>query len=164
MPQTEDESITKSQQFGLIYSQSGHFYSVLPDAPHPLPFGQYNLGESHVIDGLIGSMSHFNTYYQLVPSFGVNQYPHPYKANPYYPSPIPQTTFMVPPTPMMGGHIPTPPTNSVQKPLPVPLATPSYKSNSGGNTSTSCNQYMPSPQGKPYYYFLGPPQFVSPPP
>jgi hypothetical protein len=40
MPQTEDEAITKAQKFDLIYSQSGYLYSVLPDAPLPLPFGQ----------------------------------------------------------------------------------------------------------------------------
>jgi len=33
---------------------------VLRDAPQPLPFGQDNLGVSHVVDGVIGSMAQFN--------------------------------------------------------------------------------------------------------
>jgi hypothetical protein len=37
-PQTEEESINKSQQYDLIYAQLGYLYTVLPDAPRPVPF------------------------------------------------------------------------------------------------------------------------------
>lgn len=39
-PQNEDKDITKAQQFDLIYSQSGYLYTLLPDVPLPLLFGQ----------------------------------------------------------------------------------------------------------------------------
>jgi hypothetical protein len=37
-PQSKEEAIRKDQQFDLIYSQSGYLYTVLPDAPRPMPF------------------------------------------------------------------------------------------------------------------------------
>jgi hypothetical protein len=61
-PQSEDESIIKYQYFDLIYAQSGYLYTILPDAPKPIPFGQEKLGLSHAVDGLIGSMTHLNPY------------------------------------------------------------------------------------------------------
>jgi hypothetical protein len=43
-PQSEEESISKAQQFELIYSQLNYLYTVLPDAVRPVPFDQENLG------------------------------------------------------------------------------------------------------------------------
>jgi hypothetical protein len=96
IPQTEDEAITKAQQFDLIYSQLRYLYTMLPNAPLPLPFHQDKPGASHTVGGLIGSMAHFKPYAQPIPTFGANQYPLPYGGVPYYPPPIPQPTFMVP--------------------------------------------------------------------
>jgi hypothetical protein len=41
-PQSEEEAISKAQQFDLIYAQSGYLYTVLPDAPqtHTIRPGQ----------------------------------------------------------------------------------------------------------------------------
>jgi hypothetical protein len=38
-PQSEEEAISKAQQYDLIYAQSGYLYMVLPDLPKPVPFG-----------------------------------------------------------------------------------------------------------------------------
>jgi hypothetical protein len=47
-PQLEEEAIIKAQQFNLIYAQSIYLYTVLPDAPRPIPFGLDKPGISHV--------------------------------------------------------------------------------------------------------------------
>jgi hypothetical protein len=70
--QSEEEAINKSQQFDLIYSQSGYFYTVLLDAPRPIPFGQDKPGMCHAADGLISSMTHHNPYDHPSPTYGEN--------------------------------------------------------------------------------------------
>jgi len=147
-PQIEDKSITKSQQFDLIYSQSGYLYYVLLDSPHHLPFGQDKPGASHVVNGLIGSMAHIHPRAQLVPMFGANQYLPPYGGYPYYPSPPLPPPFMTTSTPIMGTHVPTPLSHYVQIPPQGPPPTTSYNPNNSGGTSTSYNQYGP-PQSNP---------------
>jgi hypothetical protein len=61
-PQSEEEAINKAHQFELIFTQSGYLYTILPDAPRPLPFGQDKIGVSYAEDGLIGSMTHLKPY------------------------------------------------------------------------------------------------------
>ena len=56
-PQSEEEAILKAQQFDLIYTQSVYLYTVIPDAPHPSTSYRDALGASHVVDGIIGSVS-----------------------------------------------------------------------------------------------------------
>ena len=56
-PQSEEEAILKAQQFDLIYAQSGHLYTVIPDAPRPSTSYRNALGGSHAADGIIGSVS-----------------------------------------------------------------------------------------------------------
>jgi hypothetical protein len=46
-PKPEEEAINKAQQYDLIYAQSGYLYTVIPDAPRPVPFGQDKPGMSH---------------------------------------------------------------------------------------------------------------------
>jgi hypothetical protein len=77
-PQSEEEAIKKDQQFDLIYAQSGYLYTVFPDAPRPIPFGQDKPGMSHAADGLIGSMNHLNPYGHPSPTYGAHPYPQPY--------------------------------------------------------------------------------------
>jgi hypothetical protein len=76
-PQSEQEAINKAQQFNIIYAQSGNLYTVLIDAPRPVPFGQNKPGMSHVVDGLIGTTTHHNPYSQPPAMYGAPQYPKP---------------------------------------------------------------------------------------
>jgi hypothetical protein len=57
-PQSEEEAISKAQQYDLIYSQSEYLYTVLPDLPKPVPFDQDKPRMSHSVDGLIGNTMH----------------------------------------------------------------------------------------------------------
>jgi hypothetical protein len=57
-PQSEEEAISKAQQYDLIYAHSGYLYTVLPALPKPVPFGQDKPGMSHSADGLIGATTH----------------------------------------------------------------------------------------------------------
>jgi hypothetical protein len=59
-PQSEEEAISKTQQFELIYAQSGYLYMLLSDAPILVPFDQDKPGMSHSADGLIGNTTHYN--------------------------------------------------------------------------------------------------------
>jgi hypothetical protein len=38
-PQSEEEAISKAQQFDLIYAQSCYLYTLFPYEPGPIPFG-----------------------------------------------------------------------------------------------------------------------------
>jgi hypothetical protein len=86
-PQSKEESISKAQQFYLIYPQSGYLNKIFPDAARPLPFGQDKPGVSHAANELIGSMTHLNPYDHPSPTYGANQYPQPYGGTSYYPPP-----------------------------------------------------------------------------
>jgi hypothetical protein len=74
-PQSEEESISKAQQYGLIFSQSGYLYTVLPDAPRLIPFGQEKPRMSHSVNGLIGNTTHHNPCIQPPPMYGTPQHP-----------------------------------------------------------------------------------------
>ena len=56
-PQSKEDAILKAQQFDLIYAQSGYLYTVIPDAPRPSTSYRDAPRESHVADGIIGSVS-----------------------------------------------------------------------------------------------------------
>jgi hypothetical protein len=99
-PQTEEESIRKAQWYDLIYAQSGYLYTVLPDAPRPVPFSQDKPGMSHSANGLIGTTTHHNLYTQPPPMYGTPQYPSMYGRPPYFPPPPYQQPYpVVPPHP-----------------------------------------------------------------
>jgi hypothetical protein len=99
-PQSEEEAISKAQQYDLIYSQSRYLYTVLPDAPRLVPFGQEKLGRYHLEDVLIGTMTHHNQYIQPPPMYGTPQNPPVYRGPPYYsPSPYQQPYPAIPPHP-----------------------------------------------------------------
>jgi hypothetical protein len=74
-PQSEEEAISKAQQYDLIYAQSGYLYTVLPDLPKPVPFGQDKPGMSHSADELIGATTHHGPQPQPPPMYGTPQYP-----------------------------------------------------------------------------------------
>ena len=42
----------------MIYAQSGYLYTIILDAPHASTSYQDAPGASHVVDGIIGSISH----------------------------------------------------------------------------------------------------------
>jgi hypothetical protein len=86
-PQSKEEAISKAQQFDLIYSQSGYLYTVLPDAPRPVPFGQDKPRMSQATNGLIGTKTHHNLYSQPPPMYGAPRYAQPYGGPYYYPPP-----------------------------------------------------------------------------
>jgi hypothetical protein len=87
-PQSEEEAISKAQQYDLIYAQSGYLYTVLPDLPKPVPFGQDKPGMSHSADGLIGTTMHHSPQPQPPPMYGTPQYPPAYGGTSYYPPPL----------------------------------------------------------------------------
>jgi hypothetical protein len=107
-PQSEEESISKAQQFELIYSQSGYLYTVLPDTPRPMPFGQDKPGMSHSVDGLIGTTTHHNPYPPQPTMYGTPPYLSVYGGNPYYPPPPYQQPYPVSLPPPISGPPPTP--------------------------------------------------------
>ena len=57
-PQSKEEAILKTQQFDLIYAQSGYLYTIIPDAPRAGTSYQDAPGASHAAYGIIGSVSH----------------------------------------------------------------------------------------------------------
>jgi hypothetical protein len=102
-PQSEEEAISKAQQYDLIYSQSGYLYTVLPDLPKPMPFGQDKPGMSHSADRLIGNTTHHNPQPQQPPMYGTPQYPSAYGGTPYYPPPPYQQPYPVALPPPISG-------------------------------------------------------------
>jgi hypothetical protein len=102
-PQYEEEAISKAQQYDLIYAQSGYLYTVILDAPRPVPFGQDKPGMSHVVDRLIGTTTYHNLYIQPPPLYGTPQYPPIYGGSSYYPPPLYQQPYHVALPPPMNG-------------------------------------------------------------
>jgi hypothetical protein len=86
-PQSEEEAISKAQQYDLIYAQSGYLYTILPNLPKPVPFGQDKPGMSHSADELIGTTTHHSPQPQPPPMYGTPQYPLAYGGTSYYPPP-----------------------------------------------------------------------------
>jgi hypothetical protein len=97
-PHSEEEAISKAQQYDLIYAQSGYLYTVLPDLPKPVPFGQDKPGMSHSADGLIGNTTHHGPQPQQPPMYGTPQYPPAYGALLITPVtyPLPKSNFSSP--------------------------------------------------------------------
>jgi hypothetical protein len=152
-PQSEEEAINKAQQFDLIYSQFGYLYTIFPDAPRPLPFGQDKPGVSHTTDGLIGSMTHHNPYIHPSSPYGENRYMQPYGGTSYYPPPTHQQSYHVGPSQMLGEPPLVTMMHLVSQPSTISPPTPAYNPNSGGSTSTSYTPYGSSPQNNPYFPF-----------
>jgi hypothetical protein len=162
-PQSEEEAISKAQQFELIYSQSGYLYTVLPDAPRPMPFGQDKPGMSHSADGLIGTTTHHNSHPQQPPMYGTPQYPPAYGGPPYYPPPPYQQPYPLTFPPPISG----PPSTSTVCPVAQPSSgTPSTSAYTLSTSESAMPSYAPYgslPQIILYFPFPGPPQpIVSP--
>jgi hypothetical protein len=162
-PQSEEEAINKAQQFDLIYAQSGYLYTVLPDAPRPVPFGQDKPGMSHAVDGLIGTMTHHNPYIQPPPMYGTPQYPSIYGGPSYYPPPPYQQPYPVTPPPPMSGPSPTPMMRPTSQPSSGSPSTSAYNLGTSESASPSYAPYGSLPQNNLYFPFPGPPQPVAPP-
>jgi hypothetical protein len=163
-PQTEEEAINKAQQYDLIYAQSGYLYTVIPDAPRPVPFGQDKPGMSHVqVDGLIGTTTHHNPYIQPPPMYGTPQYPSIYGGSSYYPPPLYQQPYPVALPPPMSGPLPTPIMHPTSQPSSGAPSTSTYNLGTSESATPSYAPYGSLPQNNLYFPFPGPPQPVSPP-
>jgi hypothetical protein len=163
-PQSEEEAISKAQQFELIYSQLGYLYTVLPDAPRPVPFGQDKPGMSHSADGLIGTTTHHNPYPPQPTIYGTHPYPLAYGGNPYYPPPLYQQLYPVVPPQSLGAPPPVPMSYLVSQSSTVPPPTHGYNLRISGRTSTSYTPYGSYPQNNPYFPFPSPTQPANSPP
>jgi hypothetical protein len=160
-PQTEEEAISKAQQYDLIYAQSGYLYTVLPDLPKPVPFGQDKPGMSHSADGLIGTTTHHGPPPHPPLRYGTPQYPPAYGGTPYYPPPAYQQPYPVAAPPPTSGPPPAPP---IHPPISTSSGTPSSSTYSTSeSTQPSYVPYGSVPPQNPYFPFSGPPQPNAPP-
>jgi hypothetical protein len=160
-PQSEEEAISKAQQYDLIYAQSGYLYTVLPDLPKPVPFGQDKPGMSHSADRLIGTTMHHSPQPQPPPMYGTPQYPPAYGGTSYYPPPPYQQPYPVATPPPISGPPPAPP---IHPPLPNTSGPPSTSPYS--TSESAMPSYVPygaAPPQNPYFPFPGPPQPMAPP-
>jgi hypothetical protein len=156
-PQSEEEAISKDQNFDLIYAQFGYLYIILPDAPRPIPFGQDKPGMSHTTNGLIGTTTHHNTYNQSPPMYGAPQYPHPYGGLSYYPPPSYQQPYPIsPPLPISGPSL-EPMMRSTSQPSLGSPSNSSYNLGTSDNASPSYATYGSLQQKNPHFPFHGPP-------
>jgi hypothetical protein len=119
---------------------------------------------SHVVDGLIGSMTHIKPYTNPSPTYSAHLYPQPYGGTSYYPPPTHQHSYPIAPPPPMGWPSLILMMHMVSQPSTSSPSNPTYNLNSSGSTSTSYIPYGSSPQNNPYFPFPGPPQSVAPPP
>jgi hypothetical protein len=160
-PQSEEEAISKAQQYDLIYAQSGYLYTVLPDLPKPVPFGQDKPGMSHSADGLIGTTMHHSPQPQPPPMYGTPQYPPAYGGTSYYPPPPYQQPYPMATPPPISGPPPAPP---IHPPLPNTSGPPSTSPYSTSESATpSYVPYGAAPPQNPYFPFPGPSQPMAPP-
>jgi hypothetical protein len=159
-PQTEEEAISKAQQYDLIYAQSGYLYTVLPDLPKPVPFVQDKPGMSHSADRLIGTTTHHGPPPHPPPRYATPQYPLSYGGTPYYPPPAYQQPYPVAAPPPTSGPSPAPPTHP---PISTSSGTPSSSTYSTSeSTQPSYVPYGSVPPQNPYFPFSGPPQPSAP--
>jgi hypothetical protein len=160
-PQSKEKSISKAQQYDLIYAQSGYLYTVLPNLPKPVPFGQDKPGMSHSADRLIGATTHHGPQPQPPSMYGTPQYPPAYGGTSYYPPPLYQHPYPVAIPPPISGPPPAPP---IHPPIPTNSGTPSTSTYSTSESTTP--SYVPYglvPPQNPYFPFPGPPQPMAPP-
>jgi hypothetical protein len=162
-PQSEEEAISKAQQYDLIYAQSGYLYTVLPNTSRLVPFGQDKPGMSHSVDGLIGATTHQNPCIQPPPMYGTPQHPLMYGGPLYYPPPPYQHPYPNVPLPPMSGPTSTPMMRSSVQPSSGTPSTLAYTLSTSERSTPSYAPYGSSPQSNPYFPFPGTPQPVSPP-
>jgi hypothetical protein len=162
-PQSEEEAISKSQQYNLIYSQSGYLYIVLLDLPKPVPFGQDKPGMSHSADGLIGNTMHRNPQPQQPPMYGTPQYPSAYGGTSYNPPPPYQQPYPISLPPPISGA-PSAPT--IHPPIQTIFGTPSTSAYNLSTSESTMAFYVPYgslPKNNRYFPFPGPTQPMDPP-
>jgi hypothetical protein len=112
---------------------------------------------SHVADGLIGTMTHHNSYIQPPPMYGAPQYLQPYGAPSYYPPPPYQHPYHVAPPPPMSGPSSAPMMRLTSQPSSGSPYTSAYNLGTSESNSPSYVPYGSFPQNNPYFPFLGPP-------
>jgi hypothetical protein len=139
-PQSEEESISKAQQYDLIYSQSGCLYTVLPDLPKPVSFGKDKPSMSHSTDRLIGNTTYHSTQPKQPPMYGTPQYPSAYGGTPYYPPPPYQQTYPVALSPPISGP-PLAPT--IHPPIQASFGTPSTSAYTLSTSESVTPSYVP---------------------
>jgi hypothetical protein len=156
-PQTEEEAISKTQQFKLIYAQSRYLYTVLPNAPRPITFVQDKPGMSHSTNGLIGNTAHHNPPPQQPLMYGTPQYPPAYGGIPYYPPPPYQQPYPISLPPPISGP-PLAPLN--HPPIQPSVSTPSTSAYTLSTSERAMPSYVPYrelPQHNLYFPFSAPP-------
>jgi hypothetical protein len=156
-PQSEEEAISKTQQFKLIYTQSEYLYMVLQNAPRPLPFGQDKLGMSHSAYGLISNTTHHNPQPQQPPTYGTPKYPPTYGGISYYPPPPYQQSYPVSLPPPISGPPPAPIICPPVQPSTGNPFTSSYTLSTRESAMPSYVPYGSLPQHNLYFPFPGPP-------
>jgi hypothetical protein len=156
-PQTEEEAIRKAQHYDLIYAQSGYLYTVLNDAPRPIPFSQEKPGMSLLADGLIGTTTHYNPYIQPPPMYGTPQYPSMYGGPPYYPPPPYQYPYLVALPPPISGLFSTPMMRLIDQTSSSTHSTLAYNLGTSESATPSYGPYGSLPQNNMYFPFPGPP-------
>jgi hypothetical protein len=162
-PQSEEESISKAQQYNLIYSQLGYLYTILPDLPKPIPFGQDKLGMSHSTDRLIGNTMHHAPQPQQTPMYGTLQYPLVYGGTPYYSPPPYQKPYPIALPPPITGPLPAP---TIHPPIQTSFGTPSTSAYTLSTSESSTPSFVPYgslPPQNLYFPFPSPPQPITPP-
>jgi hypothetical protein len=162
-PQTEEEAISKTQQFELIYAQSKYLYMVLLDTPRPMPFGQDKPRMSHSSYKLIGNTTHQNPLPQQPPMYGTPQYLSEYGGIPYYPPPPYQQPYPVALPPPISGPPPTPLNHPPIQPSVDTPSTLAYTLSTSESAMPSYVPYGELPQHNLYFPFSTPPQPMAPP-
>jgi hypothetical protein len=137
--------------------QSGYLYTILPDAPRTVPFGQDKLDISHAADGLIGTMTHNNPYIQPTPMYVAPPYLQPYGGTYCYPHRPYQHPYPISPPPPMGGPSPTPMMHPTSQPSSGSPSTSTHNLGTSERTFPSYSPYESLPQNNIYFPFLGPP-------
>jgi hypothetical protein len=116
----------------------GYLYTILPDLPKPVLFGQDKPGMSHSTDGLIGTTTHYGPQPQPPPMYGTPQYPLEYRGTYYYPPPPYQQPYPVTIPPPISGPLSAPP---IHPPIQTNSGTPSTSSYSTRERTTP--SYVP---------------------
>lgn len=144
-PLNNEESISKVQQFELIYMQLEYLYYVIPNYSCLHYFTQDKPGESNAVDGLIRNVTQFQLGYPL-----------PYQGNTYglRPSFSHFTGTSATPTPSYAGYYANNPAPPPNPPMQGSQCSPC----TSDATSTSQPPYKNTTQGNLYFSFPTPSQ------
>jgi hypothetical protein len=118
---------------------------------------------SHMVDGLIGTTIHHNTYTQPPPMYSTPQYPTIYRGPHYYPPPPYQQPYPVALPPPMSGPLLAPMMHPTSQPSLGTPSTLAYNLVTSERAMPSYAPYKSLLQNNPYFPFPNPPQAISPP-